>query len=676
MEDMKWDMAGAGAVIGAMAALAGRKAKVDVVGLVGLVENMPSSAAQRPGDVVTSYSGQTVEIINTDAEGRLVLGDVLWYCQERFQPAFMVDLATLTGGIIVSLGHEYAGLFSNDDALAQNLLATGTAWGEKLWRMPLGDAYDKMLKSDIADMKNVGGRPGGSISRRLLHPALHQRRALGASGHRRHRVEHQGHAHHTQGRHRVRRAADRPAGGRALRERPAAVVIRVRIAPAHPAGPVVVPVAPGQARPGFAALPGQAALVGEAWLVTLGEDAEAAGALAGARLMETRRATLDLRALTPGQAVAFVTGVCLRAWRCDRWRGEPADRLARLDVLTAQPGKLRRLWARQEPVLAGVALARALVTEPADTLTPAGFIRRLAPLEQAGVRIEVLKRAALRRAGLGGLLAVGGGSVHPPRLVVLRWAGDGAAGAAPVVLAGKGVTFDTGGLCIKPAAGMEEMRADMAGAAACAGAMLALALRRSPAPAAAVLALAENATGGASYRPSDVLRMGDGSTVEVVDTDAEGRLVLADALAWALRELHPAAIVDLATLTGSNVVALGMVMAGLFSNDAAFAAHVAASGQAVGEPVWRMPIGAGHREDLRSAIADLRHCVPGRGQPDACHAAAFLREFVGATPWAHLDIAGLESRAEATDRHAAGATGFGVRLLDRLVERRFEAPHR
>ncbi len=164
MEDMKWDMAGAGAVVGAMAALAGRKARVDVVGLVGLVENMPGPAAQRPGDVVTSYSGQTVEIINTDAEGRLVLGDVLWYCQERFQPAFMVDLATLTGGIIVSLGHEYAGLFSNDEALAQNLLAAGSAWGEKLWRMPLGDAYDKMIRSEIADMKNVGGRPGGSIS--------------------------------------------------------------------------------------------------------------------------------------------------------------------------------------------------------------------------------------------------------------------------------------------------------------------------------------------------------------------------------------------------------------------------------------------------------------------------------------------------------------------------------
>jgi len=164
MEDMKWDMAGAGCVVGLMAALAGRKAKVNAVGLVGLVENMPSGTAQRPGDVVTTMSGQTVEIINTDAEGRLVLADVLWYCQQKFDPAFMVDLATLTGAIIISLGHEHAGLFSNDDALSEKLLAAGTATGEKLWRMPLGDAYDEQIKSDIADMKNVGTRGGGSIS--------------------------------------------------------------------------------------------------------------------------------------------------------------------------------------------------------------------------------------------------------------------------------------------------------------------------------------------------------------------------------------------------------------------------------------------------------------------------------------------------------------------------------
>ena len=164
MEDMKWDMAGAGTVIGLMAALAGRKAKVDAVGLVGLVENMPSGSAQRPGDVVTSYSGQTIEVINTDAEGRLVLADVIWYAQQKYDPRFMIDLATLTGAIIVGLGHEYAGMFSNDDALAQKLTAVGQSCGEKLWRMPLDEAYDKQIKSDIADMKNVGGRPAGSIT--------------------------------------------------------------------------------------------------------------------------------------------------------------------------------------------------------------------------------------------------------------------------------------------------------------------------------------------------------------------------------------------------------------------------------------------------------------------------------------------------------------------------------
>ena len=163
MEDMKWDMAGAAAVIGTMHTLAARKARVHVVGIVGLVENMPSGTAMRPGDVIRSLSGQTIEVQNTDAEGRLVLADLLWYAQDRFQPRASIDLATLTGAIIVALGHEHAGLFSNDDALATQLLAAGIASGEALWRMPLGEAYDKLIRSDIADMKNIGGRPGGSI---------------------------------------------------------------------------------------------------------------------------------------------------------------------------------------------------------------------------------------------------------------------------------------------------------------------------------------------------------------------------------------------------------------------------------------------------------------------------------------------------------------------------------
>ena len=248
--------------------------------------------------------------------------------------------------------------------------------------------------------------------------------------------------------------------------------------------------------------------------------------------------------------------------------------------------------------------------------------------------------------------------------------------AKPVVFVGKGVTFDTGGICIKPADKMWEMRADMAGAAACAGAMLSLALRRSPAPVCAVLALAENAVGAESYRPGDVLTSFSGKTIEVIDTDAEGRLVLADALAWAVRRLRPAAVIDLATLTGSIVVALGHEMAGLFGNDPALAAHVAAAGEVVGELVWRMPMAAGYREALASDIADLMNCARGKGQPDACQAAAFLGEFVGETPWVHLDIAGVESHETADDAQAAGATGFGVRLLDRLVAARFEDPHR
>jgi leucyl aminopeptidase len=284
--------------------------------------------------------------------------------------------------------------------------------------------------------------------------------------------------------------------------------------------------------------------------------------------------------------------------------------------------------------------------------------------------------------GAGALLAVGGGAAEGPRLAVLRWKGSFA--APPVAFVGKGICFDTGGVSVKPAAGMEAMRQDMAGAAACAGAMLALARRRSPCPAVAVLALAENALGAASYRPGDVLTTLSGRTVEVLDTDAEGRLVLADALHHAIQRFRPQAVLDLATLTGSVITALGHHRAGLFGNDAALGALVAAAGEAVGERIWPLPIGERHREDLRSDIADLRQCAPagsgawgGRLLPDACHAAAFLREFVGGVPWAHLDIAGVDS-AESPELLAAKGqpTGFGVRLLDALIERHFEDPHR
>ena len=345
-------------------------------------------------------------------------------------------------------------------------------------------------------------------------------------------------------------------------------------------------------------------------------------------------------------------------------------RVERIDVLTDDPAEARAAWAGVSAGVAGAMFARDLVAEPSNVLTPAGFVDRLRLLEQDGIVVDVLDVATLQSQGLGGILAVGGGSVNPPYLVVLRWAGT--IEAPPVAFVGKGITFDTGGINIKPADKMWEMRADMAGAAACAGAMLALARRRSPAPAIAVLALAENAFGAASYRPSDVLRLYDGTTVEIVDTDAEGRLVLADALLWTRDRVRPAVAIDLATLTGSIVTALGHEMAGLFAPDDSMAAHVAAAGSAVGERAWRMPLAEGYREVLESDIADVRQCSEGSRQPDACHAAAFLSGFAGKMPWVHLDIAGVESHGTADDRHAAGPTGWGVRLLDRLVADRFE----
>ncbi|SDB64050.1 leucyl aminopeptidase family protein [Belnapia rosea] len=427
---------------------------------------------------------------------------------------------------------------------------------------------------------------------------------------------------------------------------------------------------------GFTGAAGQAVMLPERGLMLLGTGAarrsldwEEAGGAAAAAIGEARRFAIDARGLAPGAAASLAAGACLRAWRFSRYRSEPAPGPRRLDLLVDDPEAVAPHWSRAAAGVRGCLLARDLAMEPANTLTTRAFAARLEALAEHGIAVDVLGRKRLAREGLGGLLAVGGGSETPPRLAVLRWRGSVA--AAPVVFVGKGICFDTGGISIKGAAGMEAMKADMAGAAACAGAMLALALRRSPAPAIAVLALAENAVGERSYRPGDVLRMGSGRTVEVVDTDAEGRLVLADALHYA-RQFRPQAVLDLATLTGSIVTALGSHRAGLFGTDAGLLAQAAAAGEAVGEPLWPMPIGERHREDLNSAIADLKQCTTGRLQPDACHAAAFLREFAGPAPWAHLDIAGVDDRAEAAPLGPPGPSGFGARLLDALVSMYFE----
>jgi leucyl aminopeptidase len=461
-----------------------------------------------------------------------------------------------------------------------------------------------------------------------------------------------------------------------------------------PDAPIATPVAEGTALPGglvaargFRGAPGQVfepAAEPRRAFFGLGADRtrlalERLGGAIAVRFAETPRLVLDARALAGEEAAWIAAGIALRAWRFDPYRTrEVKPRLAQLTVLTAAPAAARAAWERAEAATRGCLFARELVAEPANHLTTKSFAKRLQGLAEFGIEVEVLGRRRLERMGCGGLLAVGGGSATPPRLVVLRWRGS--LDAPPVAFVGKGIVFDTGGISIKPAGGMAAMRADMAGAAACAGAMLALALRRSSAPAVAVLAIAENATGAASYRPGDVLRMLSGRTVEVVDTDAEGRLVLADALHHA-RRFRPRAVIDLATLTGAVVSTLGHHRAGLFGTDAALASALAACGEEVGEHLWPLPIGARHRADLHSDIADIRQCVPSaRGEggwaarfiPDACHAAAFLRDFAGDAPWAHLDIAGVDTLDKAHSLGPVGPTGFGVRLLDALVAARFE----
>ena len=434
---------------------------------------------------------------------------------------------------------------------------------------------------------------------------------------------------------------------------------------------------------GFLGKPGEVLEISplERWVGADGPSSTAAWERVGAACIaaagEARRVALDARGLPMQVAVALGVGAVLRAWRFDRLKSKRGKGLRRIEWLLDDPEAARPAWTRAEATLSGVLLARELVAEPGNRLTTTEFVKRLRGLRAEGLSVEVLGCRALKRLGAGGLLAVGGGSVHPPRMVILRWKGSFA--APPVAFIGKGICFDTGGISIKGAAGMAAMRADMAGAAACAGAMLALARRRSPCPAVAILAIAENTTSAMSYRPGDVLRMMSGRSVEVVDTDAEGRLVLADGLHLGATRFRPQAMLDLATLTGSVVTALGHHRAGLFGNDAVLGAAAASAGEVVGERLWPLPIGERHREDLNSDIADLKQCVPaGKGlQPDASHAAAFLREFVGGVPWAHLDIAGVET-AETEEFLAARNTpsGFGVRLLDALVERHFEDPHR
>ncbi|NAZ35407.1 leucyl aminopeptidase [Rubellimicrobium sp. CFH 75288] len=328
--------------------------------------------------------------------------------------------------------------------------------------------------------------------------------------------------------------------------------------------------------------------------------------------------------------------------------------------------------ARLEPFAAvaeGVFFARDLVSEPANVLTTTEFATRLEGLRDLGLEVEVLDEAALERIGMRLLLAVGQGSESPSRVVVMRWTGGG--DEAPLALVGKGVCFDTGGISIKPASGMDDMTMDMAGAATVAGVMRTLARRKARANVVGLVGLVENMPSGRATRPGDVVRSLKGDTVEIINTDAEGRLVLADVLWHAQETYAPRAIVNLATLTGAIIVALGHENAGVFSNDDALADALVAAARAEGEGAWRMPMGDAYDAMLKSDVADMKN-VGGR-DGGSITAAQFLKRFIReGTPWCHIDIAGVAKVKAETALSPKGATGWGVMTLDRLVRDRFE----
>ena len=411
--------------------------------------------------------------------------------------------------------------------------------------------------------------------------------------------------------------------------------------------------------------------------VGLGKDvteaeAERAGAAAAVALARDSVAALAADQLTPEQAAAAGLGAVLRSYRFDRYRTKekPEDKpkLAQLQVLAADPEAARRAWEPRAAVARGVEITRDLVTEPANVLNPAEMAERCRKLSDLGIEVEVMGPEEMQKLNFGALLAVAQGSSNEPRMVVMRW--KGADGGKPVCFVGKGVTFDTGGVSIKPAAGMEDMKWDMAGAGAVVGLMAALAGRKARVDAVGLVGLVENMVSGNAQRPGDVVRTASGQTVEVLNTDAEGRLVLADVLWYAQERFQPEFMVDLATLTGAIIISLGHEHAGLFCNDDALAQKLLAAGIGTDEKLWRMPLGEEYDKQIKSDIADMKNIG---GRPGgSISAAQFIQRFVNGKPWAHLDIAGTAWASKDLPLSPKGATAYGVRLLDRLVADHYE----
>jgi len=373
--------------------------------------------------------------------------------------------------------------------------------------------------------------------------------------------------------------------------------------------------------------------------------------------------------LSADDAAAVLLGLRLRGWRYDKYRTKlAADKRPSLETIhvTNAPEGTEAAWKREAALAKGVEFARMLVTEPANVIYPASFV---AACEHAfsgtGVEITVLGEAEMETLGMGALLGVGKGSERESKLLAIRWNG-GQPSDKPTVFVGKGVTFDTGGISLKPPPGMEDMKWDMGGAGAVAGAMLALASRKAKANVIGVMGLVENMPDGKAQRPGDVVTTMSGQTVEVLNTDAEGRLVLCDALHWAQEQYDAARIVDLATLTGAMIIALGNEHGGMFANDDTLAEQLTAAGKATGDKLWRMPLGPNYDKLIDSPIADIKNVGP--REAGSITAAQFLQRFIrNGTPWAHLDIAGMVWASKPGHSWDKGATGYGVRLLDQFV---------
>ncbi|MFN9632597.1 MAG: leucyl aminopeptidase [Erythrobacteraceae bacterium] len=380
---------------------------------------------------------------------------------------------------------------------------------------------------------------------------------------------------------------------------------------------------------------------------------------------------LDLSAagLSADDAAAVLLGLRLRGWRHDKYRTRlSADKRPSLITVhvTGAPEGSEAAWGREAALAKGVEFTRMLVTEPANIIYPASFV---AACEEAfigtGVEITVLGESDMEALGMGALLGVGMGSERESKLLAICWNG-GAAGDKPTVLVGKGVTFDTGGISLKPPPGMEDMKWDMGGAGAVAGAMLAMATRKAKANVIGVMGLVENMPDGKAQRPGDIVTTMSGQTVEVLNTDAEGRLVLCDVLHWAQEHYDAARIVDLATLTGAMIISLGNEYGGMFANDDTLAAQLTAAGLASGDKLWRMPLGHNYDKMIDSPVADVKNVGP--REAGSITAAQFIQRFIkSGTPWAHLDIAGMVWAAKSGHSWDKGATGYGVRLLDQFV---------